>query len=75
MVTLIAYSVALPADCWSSPVIVRMGSEGVFPEGVVSEALSLLTELEVKLEDPVFVKPAEPCEDTSPFYLSNIDQV
>lgn len=70
MLTLIAYFVALRADCWSSPVIVRMGSEGVVPE-----VLSLLTELEVKLEDPVFVKPAEPCEDTSPFYLSNIDQV
>jgi hypothetical protein len=52
-----------------------MGSEGVVPEGVVPEVLSLLTELEVKLEDSVFVKPAEPCEDTSPFYLSNIDQV
>jgi hypothetical protein len=65
----------LRADCWSSPVIVRMGSEGVVPEGVVPEVLSLLTELEVKLEDSVFVKPAEPCEDTSPFYLSNIDQV
>jgi len=41
-------------------------------------AMAPLTELHVKLDDPVYVKPADHpnCEaDTSPFFLTNIDQV
>jgi len=40
-------------------------------------AMAPLTELHVKLDDPVYVKPADPnCEaDTRPFFLSNIDHV
>ena len=39
-----------------------------------SQAIAL-TELKVNLQKPVFVKPAEPCENTEPLFLSNIDQV
>lgn len=34
-----------------------------------------LTELEVKLGDTEYVKPADGNGDTSPFFLTNIDQV
>lgn len=40
-----------------------------------ADVASTLTELNVQLDDPVYVKPAEPCENTSPFFLTNIDQV
>lgn len=39
-----------------------------------SEAITL-TELKVILQNPVFVKPAEPCENTEPLFVCNFDQV
>ena len=44
-----------------------MGSEDV--------VAAPLTELNVKIDEPVYVKPAQPCENTSPFFLTNADQV
>ena len=49
---------------WSWAAAFAMGSEAVS-----------LTELKVNLENPVFVKPAEPCENTEPLFVCNIDQV
>ena len=43
-----------------------MGSEAV---------VAPLTELNVKIDEPEYVKPVEPCENTSPFFLTNADQV
>lgn len=40
-----------------------------------SEEAAPLTELNVKIDEPVYVKPAQPCENTSPFFLTNADQM